>query len=142
MSGLEVIGLAASIVQLADLGLRLSHTLYTYVESVRGADKRLQDFAWQVGLTAQIVRDVGTLFEREKQESGGGYDDAVELIGENGLVAARDCLRECERVFREVDVFVGKAMYVTSNWGNGLDHLMKVEREKREILLMLTCICA
>jgi hypothetical protein len=29
-------------------------------------------------------------------------------------------------------VFVGKAMYVPSNWGNGLDHLMKVEREKRD----------
>ena len=40
-TGLDAIGVAASIIQLADFGARLSIKLYTFYHQVKSADERL-----------------------------------------------------------------------------------------------------
>jgi hypothetical protein len=100
MSGLEILGVAASVVQVADAGLRLSKTIYAYSESVRSADARLGQFAQDVDRTSQIVRSVGLLFSDEKGQR---------LVAAGGLSTAKDCIQDCEAAFQEIEVFITRA---------------------------------
>lgn len=44
----EAIGLAASIIQIAGAGLKLSQILYEYAGSVTSADRRIKDIAKEI----------------------------------------------------------------------------------------------
>jgi hypothetical protein len=104
MSGLDILGIAASIIQVADTGLGLSKHIYSYVGSIASADKRLDQLATDVRLTSQIVRDVGNLFS--------GADAAV-LVAETGINNAKECIGECEAAFKDIELFVDKSKSVS-----------------------------
>src|ERR1700712_2498575 len=100
MSGLEILGVAASVLQVADAGLRLSKSLYAYAESVKTAEARLSQFARDVDRTSQIVRSVGALFADEKGQK---------LVAAGGFNTTKACIQDCEAAFTEIEAFVVKA---------------------------------
>lgn len=102
MSGLEVLGVAASIIQVADAGLRLSQTIYTYVNSLASADKRLDRIASHVKLTSQVVSDIGELFNQKQ---------TAQLVSKNAVQAAAETAKECEQIFNELESVVSKSKY-------------------------------
>lgn len=99
MSGLEALGIAAAVVQVADTGLRLSQNIYKYVDSVKSADSRLAGFAQDVNRMAYIIRDVGDMFN----------EPAAKFVAPSGIQTARDCVGDCEDAFKEITAFVEHA---------------------------------
>jgi hypothetical protein len=93
MSGLEAIGAAASIIQVADAGLRLSKTIYSYIESVSTADKRLDYVCNHVQTTSQVVREIGDVFQ---------HKETARLVSNGAIKTAIDAAKECEGVFEEL----------------------------------------
>jgi hypothetical protein len=93
MSGLEAIGAAASIIQIADAGLRLAITIRNYVESVKSAETRLNRVGTHVRSTAVVVKEVGLLFENR---------DSAKYVSKDAVDTAKDVAKECEDVFLEL----------------------------------------
>ncbi|KAF2739579.1 hypothetical protein EJ04DRAFT_335509 [Polyplosphaeria fusca] len=135
MSGLEGLAVAASIIQVADAGLRISQTVYAYAESVRSADKRLKDVAIDVRVTSDIVRHVAELF-----------DDFGKHVGPKELQTANECVNRCKAAFKEVEEYANKAKPRVSKWRFPLRErkleLMdaKLEQLKTSLHIMLTVI--
>lgn len=102
MSGLEVIGIVASIIQVADAGLKLGDTIHTYASAVASAGDRLDRIATHVKVTSSIVREVGCMFEKHSPKL-------------SAVSTAEQCVKECESVFVELDSAVVKARFVDSD---------------------------
>jgi hypothetical protein len=106
MSGLEALAAAASIIQVADAGLRLSKTLYIYIESVASADKRLDRVYTHVQTTSEVVREIGSVFQTS---------EATYLVSSSAVKTACDAAKECESVFGELRELVEKTR--KRKWG-------------------------
>ncbi|KAF2108397.1 hypothetical protein BDV96DRAFT_605762 [Lophiotrema nucula] len=147
MSGLEVVGVVASIIQVADAGLRISQTVYAYVDSVKSSDKRLKDVADHLKVTCDVVRHVADLFD---------HDEFGKNVGGKEISTANDCVSKCNEAFAEVEDYVKKANSLirpkvdlvarTSKWRfplreKKLDLLdARLEQLKSSLLLMLNVI--
>ncbi|KAF3393769.1 hypothetical protein F1880_005148 [Penicillium rolfsii] len=94
MSGLEIVGVVASIVQIADLGGRLSVKLCTFCHKFKHADKALRYLSKDVALTCNVLRQLGDSL---------GQDDLACLYSPDAFETAQDVLKECEQVFQELD---------------------------------------
>ena len=70
----EVVGLAASIIQIAGAGAKLSVTLYNFTSSAARADQDIRDIADDVELTSNALESVGKLFESEGRKEDPEYD--------------------------------------------------------------------
>jgi len=60
------LGIIASVVQIADLGVRLSLRLYTFGETVASADKSIISIAKDVSLASSVLRELGQTLEKIK----------------------------------------------------------------------------
>lgn len=135
MSGLEAIGIAASIIQVADTGIRLAENIYAYTDSVRSADRTLSKIAGDVRLTANLVNHVGSLFNNEEFAAG---------AGEKELRTANGCIKRCETAYGEVESYLRKAR--KSKWifplrEKKLDILnARLEQLKSDLHLMLSVV--
>lgn len=100
MGGLEGAGVAASTLQVADIGLRLSKGIYDYAESVASADSRLTRIGNHVDLTSKVVKQVGDVFSSPVSE---------QIASQEALNLGHDAAKECEEVFKELMAEVEKA---------------------------------
>ena len=55
----ETLGIVASVIQVAEAGLKLSQTLYQYANTVASADQRIRDIAREVQ-RMHFKEDLGT----------------------------------------------------------------------------------
>ncbi|KAL8818282.1 MAG: hypothetical protein Q9191_007975 [Dirinaria sp. TL-2023a] len=88
------LGIVTSIIQIADTGLRLSLRLYTYGETVAGADKAATTISKDVSLTSSVLQELGSQL-RKDQESP--------ICSENAIQTAEQIVQECLQVFTELD---------------------------------------
>ncbi|KAB2108594.1 hypothetical protein AG0111_0g3514 [Alternaria gaisen] len=95
----EIIGLVASVVQLADAGLKLSSALYQYADGVASADRRIKNIANEVKLTSFVIQELGGIFEQNK---------TADLISGNAIRTAKETIKECDTVFTEIKLIVDK----------------------------------
>ncbi|KAF2681412.1 hypothetical protein K458DRAFT_420584 [Lentithecium fluviatile CBS 122367] len=95
----EVIGLAASIVQIAGAGVQLSTTLYNFVGAASRADSDIADIADDVQLTANTLDSVGKVFERV----GGKC-----VVSKKAIQDAESLIKRCEAVFGEIHQMIDK----------------------------------
>jgi hypothetical protein len=102
----EVVGIAASIIQIAGAGVKLSTALYTYVGSAARADQDITDIAGDVALTANVLDCVGSVFKE---------DDAKCLISKAAVRDATSIIQRCEDVFKEIDHLIEKRRKVTKD---------------------------
>jgi hypothetical protein len=96
MSGLEVIGAAASIIQIADAGLKL----YSYIESAASANKRLKRVSKNLETTCNVVKEIGEVFQQK---------DTAKLVSKLAVKTARDAAEECQEVFVELQTAITKS---------------------------------
>jgi hypothetical protein len=52
---MEAVGVAATLVQLADAGLKISISLFTFAETVRDANKTIRQISADISLTCGIL---------------------------------------------------------------------------------------
>lgn len=106
MSGLELIGAAAAILQVAEAGLRLSKSIYIYVDTVSSADKRLRRVGTHVETTSQVIREISGVFCQE---------ETAKLVSKGAIKTVYDAAKECKEVFEELREVVEKTK--KRKWG-------------------------
>lgn len=95
----EVVGLAASIVQVAAFGLKLSRALHDYGSSVAGAEKRLKGLDKDIGFTSQIISQLGARLKDAEVQA---------LVAEETIHLTHNVLAECDAIFRAMEDVVAK----------------------------------
>jgi predicted transcriptional regulator len=94
MSGLEVLGVAASIIQIADLGARVSIKLSTFYHKVKQANDNIQNLSTDVALTCTVLKQLGDNLQQ---------DENVKLYSPDAFSVAKDIMGECDKVFRQIE---------------------------------------
>ncbi|KAJ5175162.1 uncharacterized protein N7482_001039 [Penicillium canariense] len=146
MSGLEVIGVVASILQIADLGAKLSVKLCSFYRTVKDANKSMQSLSSDVSLTCSILQELGRVLEQDEQ---------TKLCSQKAFGTAQEVLTECKAAFETIDsamekqrqegarnpVLRGARKITVAFMGPNLDLLRSnLERLKSTMLLMLHVI--
>lgn len=115
MSGLEALGVAASIIQVVDIGFKLSKNIYNYVDTASSTDDRLARIAKHVDLTTEVVRRVAEVFESEAEAEsesepvpGKEEKKRTKVVNQEALRLGRDVAMECETVFERLMGEVGR----------------------------------
>ncbi|CZT15071.1 uncharacterized protein RCC_12286 [Ramularia collo-cygni] len=94
----EIFGTAASVVQVAEAGLSLATTLYTYAQSVKGAEEDIKRVARDVKLLAKVLQQL------HQQIQGNGR---VQTCTEEAVHDLEEVLVGCKEAFGEVnEVFI------------------------------------
>ena len=90
----EVLGIVSGVVQIADLGARLSVKLYTFSRKAKNANVAVQTISNDVSLTCNVLRELGKTLEQDKNSK---------LYNDNAVTTAETVVAECKRVFSELD---------------------------------------
>ncbi len=93
-------GIIASVIQIADVGLRLSVRLYTFGEIVASADRSVISISKDVSLTSSVLKELGQILG--KDEEG--------LLSRNAIDTADTVAKECLEVFEEMESILLKKM--------------------------------
>ncbi|KAJ5199914.1 hypothetical protein N7472_005118 [Penicillium cf. griseofulvum] len=145
MSGLEAFAVAASIIQVADLGTKLSVKLFSFYRQVKSANESIQLLSNEIALVSAILRELGDSL-REEGSSKLCSDEALQTLS-RVLNQCRDVLGQIQRVIDTNDQ-TGKSRFqqVTGKFRlvlvePSLDQLkMSLERLKSTMLLLLNVI--
>lgn len=146
MSGLEAIGIAASIIQVAELGTKLAVKLCTFYRQVKESNESIQNLSSDVSLTCSILHQLGDSLNEDAE---------TRLYSAQAFLTAQEVLEECRRVFDKIDHAVeeqrrdntkNRVARVTRKFGlalmeRDLDAMRtNLERLKSTVLLMLNVI--
>ncbi|KAJ5335491.1 hypothetical protein N7452_007894 [Penicillium brevicompactum] len=94
MSGpLEAIGIAASIIQVAELGTKLSVKLFSFYREFKGANKSIQDLSSEVAITSAILHELGESLKEDEQSK---------LYSQTAFKTLQDVLNQCEEVLEQI----------------------------------------
>lgn len=113
------VGIVASIIQIADTGLRLSLKLYTFGEIVSTADKSIISISKDVSLTSSVLKELGQILDQDRH---------AKICSQNAVRTADDLVRECLGVFEEMEGLLAKKL---PNLGIGVG-----EKAKRATVLL------
>ena len=113
------VGIIASVVQIADVGLRLSIKLYTFGEIVASADRSVISISKDVSLTSGVLKELGQILDKDK-ETGTFSETAVQTA--DGVV------KECLEVFKEMDNIIVKRLPSLGAAGKGGGQGERVKR--------------
>jgi len=102
------VGLIGTIIGIAGAGIKLSITLYTFSETVSTAHAEIKNVARDVSLTSAVLEELGASLRQ---------DDHAKLYSDSALRTAKDVVKECEVVFSDINVVMGKAMDSSSKRG-------------------------
>ncbi len=95
------LGLIASVVQIADLGVRFSLRLCTFGETVACADKSIISISKDVSLTYSVLKELGKSLEREQE---------FRICSETAFPTADGIVKECIEVFDSMDKALTKSI--------------------------------
>jgi hypothetical protein len=98
MAGVEILGIAASVIQIADVGARLSVKLYTFTRKVKGAGRSIQEIAQEIAATGAALRELGEALEEDK------YAD---LASRQSIESTRQMVSDCWKVFSDINESIG-----------------------------------
>ena len=125
----EIVGLVASIIQIAGAGTKLSSALYNFTGSVVRADQDIQDIAGDVSLTANALESVGKVFETE---------DAKSIVSEKAIQHASDIIKRCDEVFKDINKLIEKNKGKSTEDKKGLSVMSKLSWPLKEQRVELT----
>lgn len=96
----EVIGLAASVLQIGGAGAKLSNELYHFISTASRANSDVTHIAVDVEVTSKVLGNVGKVLEG---------DNAKNMVNQDAIQHAKDLIKQCEEVFNELSDVVTKA---------------------------------
>ena len=88
------VGIIASALQIADIGVRLSLRLYTFGERVASADKSIIAISEHVSLTSTVLKELGQTLDK---------DQTSRICSSNAVKTADSIVKQCQRIFQEMD---------------------------------------
>ena len=95
------LGIVTSIIQIADLGLRLSLRLYSFGETAARAHKAIVGISKDVSLTSSVLQELGEHLRKDRE---------APICSENAIKTAEEIGRECLHVFQELDAALEKSL--------------------------------
>ncbi len=95
------LGVIASVIQIADTGLRLSIKLYTFGEVVASADKSVISISKDVSLTSSVLKELGAILHK---------DESSKFLTNTAVKTADDVVKECLEVFQEMENIIVKKL--------------------------------
>ncbi|CAG8379372.1 unnamed protein product [Penicillium salamii] len=101
MSGLEVVGVVASIVQLADFGARVAVQLHSFYHRVKKADINIQRLSTDVSLTSSVLKQLGDILRDAEQQK---------ICSTEAVSMANQIVRECEQIFQQMESTLKKGV--------------------------------
>ncbi|KAJ5482550.1 hypothetical protein N7475_001362 [Penicillium sp. IBT 31633x] len=99
MSGLEIVGVVASTLQIAEIGMKLSVKLCSFYRQMKDADHSAQRLANDVSLTCSILSQLGKALEQDKE---------TKLCSQQAFLTAQEVLGECEKIIKQVEETIEK----------------------------------
>ncbi|OGM47522.1 hypothetical protein ABOM_004263 [Aspergillus bombycis] len=97
MSGIEIVGVVAAALQIAELGSRVSVKLCTLCHRTRHADTILSGLSKEVALTCNVMRQLGASLKEDKD---------AHLYSAEACSTAETVLDECQKVFDEINKII------------------------------------
>lgn len=97
MSGLEILGIAASVVQIADLGARLSVQLIGFSRKVKEANKSIEAISQEIAVTGAVLQELGAELKKDDNKSG---------CSRRALQTAQELVSACKDIFKEIDEII------------------------------------
>lgn len=94
MSGIEILGIAASVLQIADLGGRLSVKLFTFSRKIKNAHKSIDSISQDIAATGAILHQLGSELKKDEQ---------LRLCSPEAVSTAKELVQECNRIFVELN---------------------------------------
>ena len=88
------IGLIASVLQVADIGARLSVNVYTFCHAAVNADQSITFISKDISHTSAILRELGRCLEK---------DHEAQLCPESAFPTTSAIVNECRTVFEKID---------------------------------------
>lgn len=119
------LGIIASVVQIADVGLRLSIKLYTFGEIVASADRSVISISKDVSLTSGVLKELGQILDKDRE---------TRTFSENAVQTADGVVKECLEVFHEMENILVKKL--PSLGGGGKEGPRGGERVKRATIML------
>lgn len=92
---MEAVGVAASIIQLASVGLTLAKTLYSLYDEVSSGNRQVKELSFFVRSTSIALEEVGKIFEEESKTT-------KPFISENAIATANDIVFRCTDIFSKL----------------------------------------
>jgi hypothetical protein len=91
MDPLSAVGLAASVVQLAEFGAKLSVKLFTISRQIKNASAHYESISQDVASTNAVVQQLGTLLNDKKHH---------QLFGSEALRTTAESVAACDKIFK------------------------------------------
>lgn len=120
MSGLEALGVAASIIQVADLGTKLSVKLFSFYRQVKNASESLHLLSNEIALVSAILRELGDSLEGE---------ESSKLCSDKAFLTLSLVLRQCREVLTQIQ------KVIDHNHQQGKNRFQQVTGKIRLVLL-------
>ena len=94
MSGFEILGIAGSVLQIADLGGKLSVKLFVFSRKIKSADKSINSISQEIAATGAVLQQLGNELAK---------DEHLQLCSKEAISTARRLIDDCNKVFSELD---------------------------------------
>lgn len=147
LTGVDILSIVAGVIQIADIGARLSVKLSSFARKVKSADLAIRDVSQDVALTCSVLRELGHELQK---------DEEAKLCSNEAMTTARNVIDQCTKVFTDLDDTLDKNQPVPKEaaafkkWAQRLKYpfiephvdLLRtnLERLKSTLLLMLNVI--
>ena len=103
MSGIEILGIAASVIQIADAGARLSSKLFVFTRKVKNADQSISNISGEIAATGAALRQLGEALEDDKFAS---------LRSKQSIDTTNQIVADCWKVFNDINDTIGGGQLV------------------------------
>ena len=94
MSGAEIFGIAAAVLQIADLGARVSVKLFGFARKVRGAAEKIDLISKEIAATGALLQQLSQQLDK---------DCHAQLLRRELVDSANELVRECKKIFKNID---------------------------------------
>ena len=86
MTGVAEIGVTASVIQIANIGLKLSVKLYNLTSNVTSVDTAIASILRDVKLTSTVLKELGDTSTKDKESH---------IFNDNAVQTASGIVQEC-----------------------------------------------
>lgn len=93
MSGIEILGIAASVLQIAEQGAQLSVKLFVFSRKIKNVDKSIVSISRDIAATGAVLQQLGHEL---------GRDEHLRLCSDEAVATAQDLVSDCKKIFWEL----------------------------------------
>jgi len=97
MSGIEIVSLAASAIQIADIGGKLSVKLFTYLRKVKNANRSIDALSQDIAATGAVLKQLGETLSN---------DDSLKVCSQEAIDVAKTLVKDTKKVFTDLEKLI------------------------------------